>query len=1036
MKSYDALLSIEFADQTRHWSILGTSTEDTYFEPRLTSVNSSTRAVRPDGGVVRIGAVSVVMEDADGAIRLLSAQQPFRNRPALLKARNLETGAESVLLRGYVRSRKLATGKVTLDLRDDTLDKLLEPIRLRVIPEIFNLVPNRTDQALIPIVFGNVQSLVFSDQGHIPAYLIDPGVGSANFKYVAAQHILKSVINVYHYGEVLNPDFYTVSHEAVPTPLGNIPMTFLNFNVEMRMRSRSGHEVTYDAQGMTDTGLETGAVITNPARQVEAFLELQGVVDSLTEIDQVLLSAAATAYATAGITSAGAVTGENETWASVLDKFGEGVNLQFWTTGGGLYGIRYEDASSPSGILPKHRDQEDIIRGTFLEQEDSEDSASTLEPNYGYDHARNKWDTSTEYKDATAETQLGRDVRRKDNFWYIRDRRWAKAIARAKLFQTRPERMHYQYAILPDLSLELADGVELTHFSGPTNDAVGFVDKKFRIYGSRVSINKTTARQVLTVLDAPGLTGDGFTDEEPNREDTDIPAGTGGGYAASLVFIPVDHNAVEWSLTGTERIFSPAGSYVIAYGTTGVMTAETFIYWDPNVSVNVLQTTIDPADFANESSLLVCKARPGGVGEQPHIEPIYGFALIGRYGIGTNTIVSTHITDEAIITPKLAANSVIAGKIAAGAVTTEKLFAEAVIASKIAAEAVTTVKLFANAVTTEKLAADAVTANELWAFAVNVKHTIIAAKYMTGEDFPRIEIDSNSLRSYNASGSMLLEIPTTGGQFIGNLVVLSASSSPGSIYFRDAVGAARGRISSSVVNNKELMLATASGNVALGKLGSGGTFSANYIVVEGELGIIRTTSEVPMAHPLTLKTNTVGAPIKLSPGNTVMWEASNTAMSFFGVAPVARPTVTTLAELAGGLNNLGLIVDAGVHWTTGGPVGDLKSASNSGSSDGTSWVTLLTLSATSGFLDEIIGNFEEGGNRSAGVEFEVTVDGGVAQVLGFTGGLDVYNYDVDQYVRRVILGGARFESSVLVRARHTSTGTLTVYGKVIYREDQ
>jgi hypothetical protein len=102
-----------------------------------------------------------------------------------------------------------------------------------------------------------------------------------------------------------------------------------------------------------------------------------------------------------------------------------------------------------------------------------------------------------------------------------------------------------------------------------------------------------------------------------------------------------------------------------------------------------------------------------------------GRILIEGGNISSDSILTEHITAEAINadkikagsieTDKLAANSITADKIQTNAITTDKLNASAITADKIATNAITTEKLDALSVTAEKIAADAVTANKILA---------------------------------------------------------------------------------------------------------------------------------------------------------------------------------------------------------------------------------------------------------------------------------------------------------------------------------
>lgn len=86
------------------------------------------------------------------------------------------------------------------------------------------------------------------------------------------------------------------------------------------------------------------------------------------------------------------------------------------------------------------------------------------------------------------------------------------------------------------------------------------------------------------------------------------------------------------------------------------------------------------------------------------------------YELVDASVGETQIADDAITTPKLAANAVVAGKVAAGAITADTLAAQLILASLI----------------------------------------------KTGDSGARVEIDPDGIRAYDATGELLVNIPSDG----------------------------------------------------------------------------------------------------------------------------------------------------------------------------------------------------------------------------------------------------------------------------------
>lgn len=133
-----------------------------------------------------------------------------------------------------------------------------------------------------------------------------------------------------------------------------------------------------------------------------------------------------------------------------------------------------------------------------------------------------------------------------------------------------------------------------------------------------------------------------------------------------------------------------------------------------------------------------------------------------------NAIVSTHITNGSILTPKLAANAITANEIATNAVTTVKINAQAITTAKIAANAITATEIAADAVTTAKIAAGAVTANEIAANTITAGQ--IAADAITASELAVDSVAAENIVAGTITATELAANSVTASEIAANAV--------------------------------------------------------------------------------------------------------------------------------------------------------------------------------------------------------------------------------------------------------------------------
>ena len=620
--SWDILVEIELDADTLKYSINGVSPSGGFYDGVVDSIGDVVREVTPAGGVSPIQSCYVTLKDAEGTIRTNAKNNQFLRRILRIKLINLETGEQSTFFSGRIEDREVSYDSFRLDVRDESFDLLSEKIALRTTAELFPDMPKETRIELIPIVLGTVDSSDFGNEGHIPAYLVDPAENQVKYRYVAAQHPLKDITKVFRNGVEISVSDYDVEYANVVTDLGTVKMTFIDFSVDQRDGGEAV-DITYDAQGLTDDNTETGDLITNPATALKHFLELQSVLFDA-DFDAALMTSVEAAYDAESISVGYAVTRES-TWLDVIRTFSESFNLQFFKTKDSLFGMVFDDASTPADTsgLTSFSDQENILQGSFNhDRRPVNRAAATLDFFYARDFARDEWDQQHNFNDSDEETSLGRNVTDSVELFGIRGINQGQKISEIKLFQRRSARVFPRFSIEPDSDLELGDYTKLTHFAGESEDNLGFRDMVSRIRSISLRLDQGSPVFEVGVIDAPGLsvTEPSPPGSEPSRN-TGIPNPRFIEVVSNVVWFPASQTQVNWNSTGETGSFSvkivfPSGSktYTVNSGTTGAMAAEatTYVYFAPDVSETAFQTTTTFSDAIAPRRFLaaICQRAP------------------------------------------------------------------------------------------------------------------------------------------------------------------------------------------------------------------------------------------------------------------------------------------------------------------------------------------------------------------------------------------------------------------------------------------
>lgn len=661
--AYDVLVEIALDSETLRYSGKGVSTSTGYYEERVRSVGGLVRELSETGKATPIQNCSIVLDDVDGTIRKKAAGTTLNRRTVTVKTVDLSSGAETTVFVGKIKSRATNYDSVSLDVRDDSYDKLQSPIGITTSANIFTNLASTTKLMFVPIVLGTVSSTTYDSKGHIPAYLIDPAVGQTKYRYVAAQHPLKSITAVYRNGVLVSASDYTVSYVNVTVDGDTVRMTMIDFNHDKRKSNPDTEDVqiTYDATGLTNDNLESGTLLTNPADILKALLKLRGVLAD-GDFDSTLFTACQSAYTTAGLTVRGAIV-DNITWLDVIDKFAESFNLQFFKTRSGTFGMVFDNAASGTAV-EDFKDSVNIISGSFSQQiQEKDEEASSYEFSYASDFARGGYSSLFAYTDSTEATALGDDVRKSISYELVPDINQCQTVSQIKLFQGRSSRIRVNFQCLPYPDLELGDYITVTHYSGESTDGLGFDSKSFRIRALELSYDGSELTQTIEALDHPGISLGSPADTEPPREAV-TPSPPPNSIDSNVVWTLTDYNTVSWN-SCTVYVYQDgaAGTFSITGSNTGNMAAITYIYLDLDVSLTAFQVTttyataIGPRKYhlatamqARRSSAKAhLRAKVGTVNTGSYTVP----GSIGPDEIPNNTIEADHILANTITASKL-----------------------------------------------------------------------------------------------------------------------------------------------------------------------------------------------------------------------------------------------------------------------------------------------------------------------------------------------------------------------------------------------
>ena len=274
MNRLEALVEVHLDSGIRRFSTDGIVSRNYYWEPRLLSIGDIERQISVLPESFQASDVSIDLADADQAISRLRDEEPFRRRKLKILLGEMDQGESDFITisTGSIDSWRKQGETFSIRAIDDPIAWIDEAVAgFTTDLDTFPTKPaNYTGLHLVPILIGAVAV----PTGALPAYLIDAAAGQVTYRYVCSHGEINGVTEVFRYGELVQASDYIVLSVNYRSQI----FTVLDFATDQRDPQRANEiEISWNGSGWTEDGTFTGAAITNPSRQYEAFLKSQGI---------------------------------------------------------------------------------------------------------------------------------------------------------------------------------------------------------------------------------------------------------------------------------------------------------------------------------------------------------------------------------------------------------------------------------------------------------------------------------------------------------------------------------------------------------------------------------------------------------------------------------------------------------------------------------------------------------------------------------------------------------------------------------------
>lgn len=523
-----------------------------YFEPRVKSYGTFTRAISAPAAFVKTGDVNISLVDSDNSIRQRISAKTIRKASAEVRL-GPEDGSYSAFLRPCKREVGTVTqsgdGVLNVPMRDFVYDFFEQQIPPEIDTDRYPNLPESPARDFAPIIIG----VVSATDGAIPLFLVD----TVNHGYMVARHICKSVDAVYRKraGEdefsLVGAGEYTVSN--LEDFANNRFYCIVNFTSD-----QADAEIRANVTGYYDSSTLALKCTNFSDFILEIFQTVLGV-DGGDKVNFGSFETVKTQTAADGLACAG-VLSEKMTFGECLSQLQRSSNIDIFTDKNDRITVHYTtDDEEPTVHL------DDLLRlykGT-ISQSLADPAYNQIPYKYSYNPATGKWTEDTWNNEGDQE-KLGEVVPEEPlQLYWVRDAATALAVVerRAQYLDLDSFRFEADIPLIPVLEeLELADLVTIEHFGGIK--VGGYLAEQFKVLELSMDIDnlKYKIKGIRRRLPPPTLIETEFDDDSGGGDGgTTVGSGINGVLAINCRPGPY-YNNVEGELFAIWRDRPNAGT--------------------------------------------------------------------------------------------------------------------------------------------------------------------------------------------------------------------------------------------------------------------------------------------------------------------------------------------------------------------------------------------------------------------------------------------------------------------------------------------
>lgn len=513
----ELVCEIDLADGTERFSLGGVSGATKFYEPRIVEFGDFSVEVPAIPGEARLSDTSVVLDDTDRRFTKSKAANAYKNVKFRWLIGDLSRGESALteIYNGRISNFSAGRGRFTLTVTQDSFPKFSTALAGKMSKATFPDLPDETKLKLVPWVAGTVSSVGLSNSGAMPAYRIDPAASQSKYRYVAAQGDIKEITNVYKYGAI-----QTSGITKTTAAYGGETYAVIDFTVDpLDAARRNEFEVTWDGVGVTDSGASSGVAITNPAKQIEAFLLNNGFVAA--DIDSTAMSAAETLFSNRGMAGGVCIVGDgSEDVRSIVERFTASFNMYVYPSKAGKLAVSTIDNPAADTSALQAITEAEIVLGGFSFR-GTKEYASRIYYNFSKNHALSEFEDRSNFEDTAQSTKFGGEVQADPlQLDFVRLSHVASAVARDRLFFMAEERVVIDLHVSSKRynEFKIADQVLLTHRGGLSTDQKGFNGTIAQVIGYGITMggqNSFMLTLKLVDLIEASFQPDGFGFELP-----------------------------------------------------------------------------------------------------------------------------------------------------------------------------------------------------------------------------------------------------------------------------------------------------------------------------------------------------------------------------------------------------------------------------------------------------------------------------------------------------------------------------------------